>query len=124
VSLSNYLEQKLVDLITNNGTFTSPATLYVKLHLGDPGEDCTSNVAVNSTRKLVTFGAWAAGVANGLGTPVAEWVAVSTTETYTHFSVFDHLTVGNPLGSGALGSAAAVTAGQTFQLTALTWAID
>jgi len=124
VSLSNYLEQKLVDVVTENGTFTSPADRYVKLHLGDPGEDCTANAAANTTRVVVTFGAWAAGVANGLGTPVAEWVSVPNTETYTHFSLWDNLTAGNPLGSGALGASAAVTAGQTFQLTALTFAID
>lgn len=124
MSLSNYLEQKLVDLVTNNGTYTSPTNRYVKLHLGDPGEDCTANAAANTTRVLVTFGAWAAGVANATGTPVAEWASVPNAETYTHFSIWDNLTAGNPLGSGALSSSAAVTVGQTFQLTALTWAID
>lgn len=124
MSLSNYLEQKLVDHVTENAAYTAPTDIYVKLHLGDPGEDGTSNAAANTTRKVVVFGAWSSGVANATGTPVAEWVSVPNTETYSHFSLWDNISAGNCLGSGALSSSAAVTAGQTFQLTALTFALD
>lgn len=123
MSLSNYLENELLDHIAGS-TYTAPAGLYVKLHLGDPGEDCTSNAAVETTRKAVTFAAASGGSMAASGSPVAEWTSVSTTETYTHFSVWDASTAGNPLGYGALSASAAMTAGDTFQLTSLTWTLD
>jgi hypothetical protein len=49
---------------------------------------------------------------------------VSTTETYTHWSLWDALTSGNALWSGALSSSASVTAGDTFQITSLTLTLD
>jgi hypothetical protein len=53
-----------------------------------------------------------------------EWTNVSTTETYSHFSLWDNSTAGNCLWTGALSSSAAVTAGDTFQITALTLSLD
>lgn len=124
MSLSNYLENALLNHIRGGTAFTQPSGLYVKLHLGDPGEDCTANPAANTSRQVVTFGAAASGSMAATGTPVAQWTSVSTTETYSHFSLWDASSAGNPLGSGALSSSAAMTAGDTFQLTALTFALD
>lgn len=123
MSLSNYLENELLDHLRGSA-YTAPSGLYVKLHTGDPGEDCTANAATEATRDQVTFGAASGGSMAATGSPVAEWVDVSTTETYTHFSVWDASTAGNPLGKGALSASAAVTAGDTFRLTSLTWALD
>lgn len=123
MSLSNYLEDELLDHI-RGAAFTVPAGLYVKLHLGDPGEAGTTNPAVEATRKAVTFAAASGGSMAATGSPVAEWTSVSTTETYTHFSVWDASTAGNCLGAGSLSASAAMTAGDTFQLTSLTWTLD
>lgn len=123
MSLTNYLENALLNHI-RGVTYTAPVSLWVKLHLADPGEDATTSPAVEATRRQVTFGAASAGSMSATGSPVAEWTNVSTTETYTHFSVWDASSAGNPLGKGALNSSAAMTAGDTFQLTALTWSID
>jgi hypothetical protein len=54
----------------------------------------------------------------------AEWTNVSTTETYTHWSLWDASSSGNCLWTGALSSSAAVTAGDTFQITSLTLSLD
>lgn len=124
MSLSNYLEDALLNHIRGGSAFTQPSGLYVKLHLGDPGEAGTLNPATEATRDQVTFAASSSGSMAATGTPVAEWTNVSTTETYTHFSIWDASTAGNCLGSGALSGSAAMTAGDTFQLTALTWALD
>lgn len=124
MSLSNYLESALLDHIRGGTAFTQPSGLYVKLHTGDPGEDGSSNAATEATRQQVTFGTASNGSMSATGTPVAEWTDVSTTETYTHFSIWDAATTGNCLGSGALSSSAAMTAGDTFQLTSLTWTLD
>jgi len=124
MSLSNHLENALLNHIRGGAAFTQPASLHVKLHTGSPGEDAANNAATESTRKTVTFGAASGGSMAAAGSPVAEWTDVSTTETYTHFSVWDHASAGNPLGSGELDSSAAVTAGDTFRITSLAWALD
>ena len=124
MSLTNFLENALLDHIRNGTAYTMPSSLHVKLHTGAPGEDATGNAATNAVRQTVTFGAASGGSMSATGSPVAEWVSVSTTETYSHFSIWDNSTAGNPLGYGALSSSAAVTAGDTFRLTSLTWSLD
>ena len=115
---SNYLELKVLDHILGTAAYTAPSAVYVKLHTGDPGEDCTGNAATEETRQEATFSAAAGGSATLAST--VSWTNVSTTETYTHFSLWDASTAGNPLLYGALGSPVAVTAADNFDLTALT----
>lgn len=124
MSLSDFLENALLDHIRGGTAYTQPTSLHVKLHTGAPGEAGTANAAGETTRKTVTFGAASGGsMANN-----AEvlWENVSTTETYTHFSVWDAATGGNNLGAGALDSSVAVTAGEDarFAVGALTWSLD
>lgn len=124
MSLTNYLENALLNHLRGGTAFSQPSSLWVRLHTGDPGEDATSNGATESGRRQVTFGAASSGSMAATGSPVAEWTNVAATETYTHFSVWDASTSGNPLGKGALSSSAAVNAGDTFRLSSLTWALD
>jgi hypothetical protein len=122
MSISNYAELKILDHTTGRSAWTMPSNVYVKLHLGDPGEAATSNAAVEATRKVA---AWSAAASGAIATSATlEWTNVSTTETYTHWSLWDALTAGNALWSGALSSSAAVTAGDTFQITSLTLSLD
>lgn len=125
MSLSNYLENAFGNALRGGGagtSYTAPANVYAKLHTGDPGEDGTANAAGNTTRKEVTFGAASGGVISLSNTP--SWTSVSTTETYSYVSLWDNSTAGNCLGSGALSSSVAVTAGDTFTLSALTVTLD
>ena len=121
MSISNFLENELLDAAGGNGTYNSAGT-YLKLHTGDPGEDGTANAASETTRKAVSFGAASGG--SMLSSATVEWTNVSTSETYTHWSMWDASTAGNCLWSGALSSSAAVTAGDTFQITSLTLTLD
>ena len=122
MSISNYAELKILDHTTGKAAWTMPTTVYVKLHLGDPGEAATSNAAVETTRKSA---AWSAAASGAIVTSATmEWTNVSTTETYSHWSMWDNLTAGNALWSGALATSAAVTAGDTFQITSLTLSLD
>jgi len=122
MSISNYAELKILEHTTGKTSWTMPATVYVKLHLGDPGEAATSNAAVEDTRKSA---AWATAASGAIATSATlEWTSVSTTETYSHWSMWDNLTAGNALWSGALATSAAVTAGDTFQITTLTLSLD
>ena len=113
MTLSNYAEDKVADAIANNVSL-AVAALYAKLHIGDPGEDCTANPAVETTRKAVSFAASSGGTA--LSDALTEWTNVAATETYTHVSLWDNVSAGNPWGSGALAVPQAMTAGNTFDL--------
>lgn len=123
MSISDYLENALLNHIRGGTTYTIPSGLYVKLHIGVAGEAGTGNPAAETTRKQVTFGAASGGSMSATGSPVAEWTNVAATETYSHFSVWDAASSGNCLGDGALSSSVAVTGGDTFQLTSLTWSL-
>jgi hypothetical protein len=120
MTISNYGELAFLNTLRN--TSFAVATPYVKLHLGDPGEDGTANPAVEATRKSISFSAASAGAIASSAT--ITWTNVSTTEVYTHWSLWDALTSGNALWSGAFTSSASVTAGDTFQITSLTLTLD
>lgn len=122
MSISNYAELKILDHTTGRLAWTAPTNVYLKLHTGDPGEDGTTNAATNTSRQAVTFAAAATGSIASNAT--VTWTNVSTTETYSHWSLWDNSTAGNCLWSGALSSSAAVTAGDTFQITSLTLSLD
>lgn len=99
-----------------NATAYSEAEVWVKLHIGDPGAAGTSNPAAETTRKQASFAAASAGAITTDAD--LEWTLVSTTETYTHVSLWDASAAGNFLGSDDLSSSAAVTAGDTFRIPA------
>lgn len=125
MTISNYLELQLLDTLDGSGQAYSASATYLKLHIGDPGEDGTANPAVETTRKVCTF--TGASTISGVGTKVstgAEWTLVAATETYTHWSMWDASTGGNPLWYGALSASAAVTAGDTFEITSLTLTLN
>lgn len=120
MTISNYAENKLLDAVA--GTSFAASGSYVKLHTGDPGEDGTSNAASNTTRQSITFSSASGGsMATSSG---ATWTNVPSTETYSHWSLWDAATSGNCLWTGALSTSAAVTAGDTFQITTLTLTLD
>ena len=106
---------KLLAAVFTGTAYTSPTTLWVQLHTGDPGAACTSLVAANSTRKQITFAAVSGNQAVSNNAP--QWTNVPASETYADVSIWDASTAGNPLWSGPLTVAQAVTAGDTFTLT-------
>lgn len=120
MSISNYAENKFLDTLRN--VSFAVAGVWVKLHIGDAGEDGTTNAAANTSRQSISFNAAASGSMASSAT--VTWTNVSNTETYSHFSLWDNATTGNCLWTGALSSSAAVTAGDTFQITALTLSLD
>lgn len=120
MSISNYAENKLLDTFGN--TSFAVTTAYVKLHIGDPGEDGTANAATEATRKAVSWAVASGGSKSSSAT--LSWTNVAATETYSHWSMWDNSTGGNCLWYGALSSNAAVTLGDTFEITSLTLTLD
>lgn len=118
MSASDYAENEIADWLGANGAPGAVTNVYVKLHIGDPGEAGTANAAAETTRQEATFDAASGGVV-ALSATVS-WTNVSTSETYSHVSIWDNLTAGNCLGSGAMTAPVEVVAGNDFDLTALT----
>ena len=122
MSISNYAELKILEHTTGKTAWTIPTNVYVKLHTADAGEAGTSNAATETTRKVA---AWATAASGSIATSATlEWTNVAATETYSHWSLWDDVSAGNCLWTGALSSSAVVTAGDTFQITTLTLSLD
>jgi len=104
-----------------------PATLYVKLHLGDPTDAGTANPATETTRKSFTRVAAAAGATSNV--LVTEWLSYSVAENLTHVSIWDASSGGNcwfvdeiedaPLLT-VIGQAVEIAAGQ-LDMAFTTW---
>jgi len=112
--LSDTVKNSLLNALCRNTSYAN-AEVWVKLHIGDPGSAGTSNPAGNTTRQQSTFGSVASGGAISNTVAVA-WTAVSTTETYSHVSLWSASTAGTFLGSAALTQSKAVNSGDNFSI--------
>lgn len=92
-------------------SYTGPAVIAMKLHTGFAGTSGTGNAAGETTRKAITYGAASGGTATN--DSAATWTNVSTSETYTHFSLWSSTTAGSYQAGGSM-TANPVTAGDTF----------
>jgi hypothetical protein len=112
--LSAFLANSFLNAL-GNATAFSVATPYIKLHVGDPGANGTSNPAVETTRKSVSFGASSAGVLTSDAD--ISWTNIAGSEDATFFTAWDNLTAGNFLFSGAI-TGNPYTAGDTYTIAA------
>lgn len=120
-AMSNYLEDALLDHVLGTASLTQPSGVHAQLHTGDPGEDCTASVATETSRQAVSFSAAASkSITNDAAT---SWTTVAATEVYTHFSLWDASTGGNPLFYGAV-TGGSVTAGDDFDIAVSGLTID
>lgn len=99
------------------GTAFTGVTVYVKLHVGDPGAAGTANASAVTTRNAAT---WNAPSAGSMTISSLAGFAMTATETITHISFWDAATLGNFLGSAALTAPKPVSSGDTLTLTTLT----
>lgn len=98
------------------------ATLFVKLHTGDPGAAGATAASANTTRNSITFAAASGGsVSLSATTSWASWA--SGTEVISHISIWDASTAGNFLWSVALTASKTVNNGDTLTLNTLTLSI-
>jgi hypothetical protein len=95
-----------------------PASLYVKLHIGDPGADALLNPAANDVRVVIDFAPAANvntdGRAQAASLAAVGWASVPNTETYSHISIWDDLVAGNAWYKDAMVAPVPVTAGGAF----------
>lgn len=115
------LANKWLDMLSGTA-FTAPAGSFIKLHTADPGAAGATAASANTTRVAATWSAASAGSKAMSNTPSwASWASGS--ETLSHISSWDASTAGNFLFSAALTASKAVTNGDTFSLTSLTFAL-
>lgn len=111
--ISSYLGNAWLDALGNATSF-SVTTVYIKLHVGDPGSAGTSNAATETTRKAASFAAASGGVLTSDAD--VTWTNIAGSQDATHFTAWDNATTGNFLFSGTI-TANAYTAGDTYTIT-------
>lgn len=97
-----------------NGT-AIPATLYVKLHTGNPGAAGTANAATETTRKSFTRSTSTTGTNSNAAD--IQWTSIAGSEDATHFTAWDASSAGNCWIVGTI-TANAYTAGDTYVIAA------
>jgi hypothetical protein len=108
-NLSEYGANQILDAVA------MPATLYVQLHIGDPGPNGTDDVAVDDRRRSFTRTAAAAGAAENAA--LLEWLAAPADEDLTHITAWDASTGGNVWWIGAItGAPVAAVTGQSTEI--------
>ena len=116
-SLSNYLENELLDHALGTGSFTAPSNVYMALFTSDP-TDAGSGTEVSGAgyaRQLVTFGAASSGSVTNSSAEVFT-ASGGTFGTVTHTALYDASTSGNLLFHGALATAKTVTDGESLTI--------
>ena len=119
-SLTNFLENELLDHVLNNAAYSPAATLYLALATGDPTDAATGasmNECANSggyTRKAITVGA-AASRRVTQDAVVTFDQASGSWGTVSHWAIVDSGThgAGNALAYGAFTTGKAVVSGNT-----------
>lgn len=111
MSIANYLEDQLLDAVFNADSF-SVANTYIKLHIGDPGDNNTNNAAAHTARLAATWGPASGGtVTNDIA---VTYTPMTANETITHISIWDAVSGGNALWNGPLTASQAVNIGGTL----------
>lgn len=127
-SLSNYLEEQLLNWFFRGASFTPPDPVYISLHTADPtdagGSEVTGTNWTNYARVAMQTDnvatQWAAATTEGGGgyltdnTAIIDFGTATVTPTQsdiTHAGIYDASTAGNLLFHGALGTTKPVTDG-------------
>lgn len=115
--LSNYLENKLLDHILKNVSYTSPTTVYVGLFLTDP-TDAGSGTEVSGgsyARKSLSVTTASGGIVTS-SADVTFDQATGNWGTVAYIGLFDAITSGNLLMHTALTTSKVIETGDIFKI--------
>jgi hypothetical protein len=130
MAFSQYLADKILIWIKGTTFPTALTNVYISLHSGDPGTAGTANnvqttITGSANRTAVATTSFSTvGAAGGGGFQITNSASVQITTnasagaTVTYFGVWDAITAGNFLASGALTTSVDVVAGDTVQFNA------
>lgn len=93
-----------------------PTTLYLQGHVAEPGVDADQAEAFETRRLEVTLTAPAAGAAENAGP--SSFSLAAATEEWTHVSIWDAASAGNPWWVVELGSPLNITEDDTVRIEA------
>jgi hypothetical protein len=119
MGLSNYAENAVGNHLLRNTALTSPTTVYLALHDGDAGETGANEITGlgGYAREAIAFDAPTDGVFDSS----AEESFTASGEawgTITHASIWDAVSGGNCIITGALAASKAVADGDTLRFAA------
>lgn len=124
MSFSNYLENKVLDHVFGGTAYTAPTTLYVGLFTTDPGEAGTGTEVSGGSyaRQTITFTVTGAQASSNAAvefpTATASW------GTITYAAIYDAVSGGNLLASGALTTSKTIDSGDVFRIPTGDFDID
>lgn len=118
-SLSNYLENKLLDHSLGTTSFTMPSQVYAAAYTTDPTDADSGTEATGGSyaRVAVDFDAASGGATNPTG-DVSFPEATANWGTITHIGLRDASTGGNLLWHGPLTTSKAIDTGDTLRIPA------
>lgn len=129
MSFSTYLEGKILNWIKGSNMPSAPGNAYCGLFNGDPGDSGTGGTEVTTTirvagRRAVSFGAISGHTI--VNNSTCDFGTAAGGATVTHFGIFDSVSGGNLLMSGALSISVTVIAGNavSFASGALSLSVD
>ena len=113
-SLSDYIENEILDHVLKVGAFTQPTNLYIGLSTADPLDDATGIAEPSGgAYARVNHNAWdtaSSRATENTGT-VSFPEATGSWGTITHFFISDALTAGNMIAHGSLSSSKTIGSG-------------
>lgn len=130
MAFSQYLANNILTWIKGTTFPAALSNVYISLHSGDPGTAGTANnvqstITGSANRTAVATSSFGTvGAAGGGGFQITNSASVQITTnasagaTVTYFGVWDAVTGGNFLASGALTTSVDVVTGDTVQFNA------
>jgi hypothetical protein len=116
-ALSDYAENKVLDVLGANATFTAPSNVYLGLSTGSFADDNsgTELSGSNYARVSVSFGAAASGTMSNdaaieFAAATGAWGSVS------HWGLFDASSGGNLLVHGSFTTAKTIASGDVLKV--------
>jgi hypothetical protein len=123
MSISDFLENELLDHVFNNAAYTSPTNTYISLHDGDPGETGANEISAGGNTYARQEASFAAASGGSVATDAQEeWTDMpdcesgGTNEQLSHVGIWDTVSAGNFLWGGALTTPKNINAGDTFRI--------
>jgi hypothetical protein len=116
---TDYMENKIIDHMLRNQSYTPPTTIYVALFTSAPS-DAGGGTEVSGgsyARQAVTLSA-ASGGASENSADITFPTATANWGTITHLALMDALTAGNMLMHTPLDESKTINNGDTFKINA------
>jgi len=118
-SISNFLEDELLDHSVGTGSWSTPATAYIALFTDDPTDaDTGTEVSGGSyARQSMAFDAASGGACDNTS-DVTFPEATASWGTVTHWGIYDADTAGNLLWHGDFDASKEIGSGDTAKVAA------